>query len=161
MRALGAAMILAACGGAGWSAARDLDRQVRLLRDMGRAADRLRTEICLRRQPLPEAFRMLAVTYPAYFSGAEEAEKLFPELSFTELWRAAVRGIGLAEEAERALLGLVEDLAAGEPPEDAFDRCREELRRELALSEERRAKNARLYMAAGAALGSLVVIVLL
>lgn len=161
MRLLGAAMLIAACGGAGLGAARELERRCRLLRDMERVTARMRTEVCLRRLPLPEVLRVLSEAYPDRFAGAGRTAACLPDVAFGELWSACIKALALPPEAEEAMRLLGEELALGTEPEAAFDRCREELSRARSAAGEQKRERSKLYVTAGFSLGCLVAVALL
>ena len=161
MRLLGAAMIISAFGGAGLAAALELEKRFRLLREAERITEHMRTEVCLRRRPLPEVLSALSEAFPRRFAGADRLERQLAEISFAELWRACIKKNTFPPEAETALIRLGEELTLGEPPERVFSRCQDDLGRLREQTREQKEKNARLYPAAGLALGCLLVIVLL
>ena len=160
MRLLGAVLVVCAFGGAGMAAVGELERRVRLLRDMELVTERMHTEVCLRLAPLPAVLRTMAKEWPRYFAGAESTADRLADVPFAELWSACVRRIGLPSEPETAMIRLGAALSEGEPPERAFAGCQAELARMRNRENERKEKNARLYLSAGLAFGCLVVIVL-
>ena len=161
MRLLGAALVIGAFGGAGLAAVEEMERQLRLLREMERAVGLMRTEVCRRHTALPDMLAVLASEYPARFSGAEESGGRLSEQPFSELWESCVRRIELPAEAEQSLIRLGSELSGGFAPEDSFSHCTDELHRLIVQAAEKKNQNARLYLAGGAALGCMVVIVLL
>ena len=160
MRVLGAAMIIAAFGGAGLAASGELDRRFRLLRELKAAAERMRTLVCLDRLALPEALWELAKAYPTLFGATEEISSALGEASFPELWIACVERIAPPAEAASALRQLGEALLAGEEPTRVFERALGELSRAEEASRRRREQDLRLYPAVGLSLGCLLAIVL-
>ena len=161
MKLLGAMLVLIACGGAGTLAVQELEHRIRRLREAEELTLQMRREVCTHRLPLPEVIALLAEERPGRFAGTETLGEALADMPFAALWRTMMRTLGLPPEAERAMISLGEELSAGSPPEETFERCLSSLGTCLAQARESKEKNARLYLAASFAAGSLLVIVLL
>lgn len=158
---LGAVLVLLAGGGAGLSVVREMNRQLRQTEDMQQIVRRMKTEICLRRLPLPIMLAELEKAFPPYFAGAGEASALLAEVSFEELWRACIRAIRLYPALEELLCRLGTELSRGEPPQEVLDICSARLHEMRSSQTQRREEMGRVYVTAGFAAGGLLVILML
>lgn len=158
---LGAVMVLLAGGGLGLAAVCEMARGIRQTEDMARIVGRMRTEICLRQQPLPTLLKALEQAEPAYFRGAGACAGQLRDIPFEALWTACIRAIRLPAPVEEALCRLGGSLSRGDPPQEAFAVCLEQLEELRGTLKKRREELGRVYVAAGFAVGGLFVIVLL
>ena len=161
MRALGAALLIAAGAGTGLAIVRALADRIRMLSDLIEIVNCLRTAVCVRHTPLPEALSLLAERFPSCFGGADELGARLPDVSFSELWTACVRRLELPPEEERTLIRLGTELSAAEPPERSFARCEEELIALRSALFNKRNRDSRVILMAALSGACLIVIVLL
>ena len=158
---LGAMLILSAGGGAGLSVVREMNRRLRQTEDMQQIIRSMRTDICLRRLPLPAILSELEKEFPTYFAGAGRAAGLLTQVSFEELWQACIRTIGLYPVLEDLICRIGTELSRGEPPQEVLDICSARLQEMKSSQARRREEMGRVYVAAGFAAGGLFVILML
>ena len=159
-RLIGAALVILTGAWIGISAADELGKRVSLSRELRCCVERMRTEICLRRLPLPETLTVLKTEFPSLFSVTKQEEDI-TQYSFSEMWNSYVRRMGLPEAEEGTVRRLGETLSAGEDPERVFSAALKELEEEHHNLCARRKERSRLYVALGFAAGCMAVILML
>ena len=140
---------------------RELKQRVNSFSEALAVAERMRSEVCSWRLPLPQVLRDLQEAFPELFRGAADTYQQMTDIPFSIYWRACLRASGLCAEAAEPLAAAGEASARGEPPERAFDRCILQLTeaREKAIQLEK--ERGRLYAALGAAGGCMLVLILI
>lgn len=168
MKYLGAALIFFACLGAGTSRALEMRRRVRTLRGLTAALEVMKSEICSRLSPLPQAVEAAASGAPAelaaFFASLRRGEADIGDRSFSDIWGAGCRETlpALGERELAALLGLGASLGryAAEEQGQAFDACAAILGGALRTYETALSGGMRTAVGVWAALGAMTVITL-
>ena len=155
---LGAALVICTGAGAGIMAVRELNNAERLAADAIRFVLRLRTEVCIRRKPIPEAILSLENEFPIYCPKELSQAICITDISFKELWTRTVCCFSASDDLLLSLTDLGMELASGEEPERAFDRCTELLEHEHAILSDRRKRYSEIYLALGLMAGCVLTI---
>ena len=168
LRLLGAALLVAGCGGLGFSAAGGLARRVRVLRALVGALEGLERELSFRLPPTPELLERAAESPPPVgelFARCRAKLDGLGERPLSQLWREAVAETPLElEEPERRALEELGDVLGrydGEGQRAALARTRAELSRALGLAREKQEKQGRMYQVLGLTAGAFLAILLL
>lgn len=161
MHLTGAILVILAGGWAGLSAARELRRTIRLVGELLRAAERMQSEICQRRRPLPEVMGVLEREFPDLFSRTVVFREQLREEPFAVLWQRQVRAMALPPAADGILRRLGADLASGADPERTLSAARHELEVLQDALSARERDTSRLYVALGFSVGCLTAILLI
>ena len=158
---LGALLLIAAGGYAGFSALSRVQASLLRAEEMLCAAQEMRTEIVHYRTPLPQLLERLGVGYPRLFPETENASDLIRDFSFSSVWSASVRCAALPAPLEEPLLRLGLQLSSGANPEPTLDAFTDAVRlvRDSLLAKKSAA--VRLYPSLGLAAGCLLAVLLL
>ncbi len=169
IRLLGA--LLTAGGGAflGFSAAGQLKRRARVLRQLAGALEQMDREIAFRLTPMPQLMEELAAGYPppvgTLFANCRKGMEQLGERTLAEIWRQALADTELDLEGRAAAvldeLGEVLGRFGEDGLHAALVRAGEELTREGELAREDGEKRGRMYQVLGLAWGALLAILLL
>jgi len=158
---IGASMILLSGTGAGLSAVGELRDRERRAEDALKMTRRMRTEVCLRRQPIPEVTARLRGEFPHRFPNGASAQETPWDDSFAALWGRFISGFRASQAVEEALEDLGSDLFRGEDPERAFGLCLDRLEEEYRRISDRRKRNSGLCLGLGFAAGCALTILLI
>ena len=168
LRLLGAALLVAGCGGLGFSAAGRLARRVGVLRALLGALEGMERELSFRLTPMPELLERAAESPPPageLFARCRARLDELGERPLSQLWRESVEDtpLGLTGPALLALeeLGDVLGRYDGEEQRAALARTRAELGRALEQAREESEKQGRMYRALGLTAGAMLAILLL
>ena len=168
LRLAGAALLVAGCGGLGFSAAPELARRAEVLRLLLGALEGMERELAFRLAPMPELLARAAETPPPVGELFRRCLAGLPELGeqpLSQLWRRAVAETPLSLEGPALLaleeLGDVLGRYGGEEQRAALARAREELGRALELARLAAERQGRMYRALGLTAGAFLAILLL
>lgn len=169
IRFLGAALLMAGCGGLGLSAVNRLDSRVRDLRELSAGLEILRRELGWRLSPLPRALETASggtQGRPARFFTfcAQGAERL-AGAPFRTLWLTGLEQCPLRLSREdRVLLeqlGPVLGRYDGDSQRQAVESVLTGLSRQLAQAEDDRRRLGRVYAVLGLTAGLFLTLVLI
>ncbi len=169
MRALGAIILAFAGAHIGITKAREIKKRAVTLRAVCTLLEIMRGEICSRRTPMDELFKILSSNAPNEVAAfcAEMLKKLNrpSDSSFAVLWANAVKD-ELCILPERCISALCElggslgrydaELQAG-----AIDRALYDLNATLAEAERKLKEEGKMYIALGSGLGIILAVVLM
>lgn len=168
MHVLGAAAVLLASVGAGLVTVRQKRRRLRCLRELRDSLAFLAGELAGKRSPLPELFQDGSIQASGetgdFFRLMRDSLSLLGEKSFFELWENAVKQLLPLSEAERwELIGLGRQLGRTELSRQlsALDGCCRFLAARLDREERLFRSDRRLLLGVPAAMGALLLILLL
>ena len=158
---LGALLLIAAGGYAGFSALNRVQTSLLRAEEMLRAAQEMHTEIVHYRTPLPQLLERLGERYPCLFPETKNFSGLIRDFSFFSVWKASIQCAALPAALEEPLLRLGMQLASGADPEATLDAFGETIRliRDSLLA--RKSAAVRLYPSLGLAAGCLLAVLLL
>ena len=158
---LGALLLIAAGGYAGFSALNRVQTSLLRAEEMLRAAQEMRTEIVHYRTPLPQLLERLGERYPCLFPETKNAAGLIRDFSFFSVWKASIQCAALPAVLEEPLLRLGMQLSSGADPETALNAFSDAVRfvRDSFLARKNAA--VRLYPSLGLAAGCLLAVLLL
>lgn len=165
MRGLGA--LLLCLGGllCGMGAAGRLRRRARELRELERTMALAGYAIGRFRCPTPDLARELAEALPgagaALFAQLAAAMERQTERSMDALWKDAIEGVDASARPALLAFGTVLGRYGAEEQAQMAERCRWELGKLAASAEQTAARNGRVYIAVGAAVGAMAAIVML
>lgn len=155
---VGAVLVITACFSAGLKAARQLSADIAVTDRLLRTVPSLRTEVCLRKQPLSSALSLLKNEFigkePMGANGIEKTS----DRPFSERWCEVVCAMRLPAVAQTAMCRLGEDLSAGEEPEMAFSFCEKSLAELLDALKEKQTREGKTYVAMGLCAGVMLAI---
>lgn len=169
LRVLGACLLTAGAGAAGWCAADRLRRRVRGLRAMLEALELAERELSFRLTPMPELLDELSRRAPppagAFFACCRAGLDRLGAQSLGEIWLAALEECPMdlsGEDLEAvAALGQVLGRYDGEGQQAALCLARNRLSRMLEEAERDRDSRGRLYRTLGLTAGGFFGILLL
>jgi len=161
MHLTGALLVILAGGWTGLSAARELHRNTHLVGELLRVTERMYTEICRRRRPLPEVMGVLEEEFPVLFPRDGAFREQLREEPFGALWQRRVRTMALLPAADGILRRLGTDLASGADPERTLSAAQHDLEVLQGALSAREKESSRLYVALGFSVGCLTAILLI
>ena len=169
IRLLGAALLMAGCGGLGLSAVNRLDGRVRDLRELSAGLELLLRELGWRLAPLPEALEAAAAgtheRAARFFAYCAQKSRQLAGAPFRTLWSGALEQCPLRLSREdRALLeqlGPVLGRYDGDSQRQAVENVLTGLSRRLAQSEDDRRRLGRVYGVLGLTAGLFLTLVLI
>ena len=169
LRAVGACLLTAGAGAAGWCAADRLRRRVRGLRAMLEALELAERELSFRLPPMPELLDELSRRTPPpvrpFFARCREGLDRLGTQSLGEIWQTALEECPMelsGEDLETvAALGQVLGRYDGEGQREALCLARSRLAHLLEEAERDRDSRGRLYRTLGLTAGGFFGILLL
>ena len=169
IRLVGAALLIAGCGGLGLGAVSRLDGRVRDLRELAAGLELLRRELGWRLTPLPEALSAAeqgAQGHAAqFFRFCAQRAGCLSGIPFQQLWREGLEQCPLRlDQEDRVLLeqlGPVLGRYDGDSQRLALEDAAAGLRTLQGAAADERSRLGRVYGVLGAAAGLLAVILLL
>lgn len=169
IRLMGAALLVAGCGGIGMSAVGRLDGRVRDLRELAAGLELLRRELGWRLTPLPEALAAAAEGTQGraaqFFQFCAQRAGRLSGTTFQQLWREGLERCPLRLDREdRALLeqlGPVLGRYDGDSQCQAVDKALAGLARRQTQAEENRRRLGRVYGVLGVTAGLFLAILLI
>ena len=169
IRLLGAALLMAGCGGLGLSAVNRLDSRVRDLRELSAGLEILRRELGWRLSPLPEALEAAAggthERAARFFAFCAQGSKQLDGTPFRTLWNNGLEQCTLRLSREdRALLeqlGQVLGRYDGDSQRQAVENVLASLGRQQAQAEDDRRRLGRVYGVLGLTAGLFLTLVLI
>lgn len=164
MKWLGALLVFLGGLLGGMGAAGRLRRAARELRELERTMALVAYALECYRLPTPALARQLAQSAPgagaALFARVAAAMEDEPELSLDTLWAHALDGVAEVARPSLTAFGAVLGRYAAEEQARAAERCRRELDRLAEDAERESARNGRVYITVGAAVGAMAAIVM-
>lgn len=169
IRLVGAALLIAGCGGLGLDAVSRLDGRVRDLRELAAGLELLRRELGWRLTPLPEALSAAeqgAQGHAAqFFRFCAQRAGCLSGIPFQQLWREGLEQCPLRlDQEDRVLLeqlGPVLGRYDGDSQCQAVDKALAGLARQQAQAEENRRRLGRVYGVLGVTGGLFLAILLI
>lgn len=170
LRALGAALIIAATGSMGLRGVLALRKRTAVLAGLIASLQIMESEICSRMAPMREVLEQLTREAPPPVRGlyrrAYGGLEALGRCSFFTVWKMAVeksRELDLRPEEEQTLTDLGLSLGRYDVREqaEAIGRAERRLEAALAKAEEERARDSKLHAFFGIASGIFAVIILL
>ena len=169
IRWMGAALLVAGCGGLGLCGVGRLDGRVRDLRELSAGLEALRRELGWRLAPLPRALETAAGTgqgrAACFFRFCAQRAGHLDGVSFQQLWREGLERCPLwIDREDRALLeqlGPVLGRYDGDSQREAVGHILDALARQGEQAAENRRRLGRVYGVLGVAGGLLLAVVLI
>ena len=169
LKLIGAVLLAGGAAALGFSAAAQLERRVRALRELVSAVEVMERELTFRLTPMPELLSALAERtrepVSRFFACCLDGMKELGEFPLSALWENALAEVPMdlgAEEREvlRALGGVL-GRYDGEGQREALELTRVQLSQCLERAAEDRTRLGRVYGALGLTAGAFLVILLL
>ena len=169
IRFLGAAMLIAGCGGLGLSAVNRLDSRVRDLRELSAGLEILQRELGWRLSPLPKALKAAAEgtheQAARFFDFCAQGSKQLDGAPFQTLWNEGVEQCPLRLSREdKALLeqlGPILGRYDGDSQRQAVENVLTGLSRQRVQAEDDRRRLGRVYGVLGLTAGLFLTLVLI
>lgn len=169
IRFLGAALLMAGCGGLGLSAVNRLDSRVRDLRELSTGLEILQQELSWRLSPLPEALDAAAGgthgSAARFFSYCAQGSRRLAGTPFRTLWSRGLEECPLRlSRSDRALLEQLSPILGrydGESQRQAVENVLTGLSRQQAQAEDDRRRLGRVYGVMGLTAGVFLTLVLI
>ena len=169
IRFLGAALLMAGCGGLGLSAVNRLDSRIRDLRELSAGLEILQRELSWRLSPLPEALEAASggthECAARFFAFCAQGSKQLAGIRFRTLWNKGLEQCPLRLSREdRALLeqlGPVLGRYDGDSQRQAVENVLAGLSRQQVQAEDDRRRLGRVYGVLGLTAGLFLSLVLI